>query len=380
MANLSVNAQQPIQPAQSSPTTSQKPTPKTELKTPDKLFAAFEQPDQSKAKSPPAGAATHQVNLVEEASVPEPTPEDIQWASELETKAAKGYEATPEETKRYQKVLLGLQAKQQAAAKAAGIPDEDMKWAAELEAKASQGYQATPEEVTRYQGILSKLQGGAQQQAPAAPQAPNAPSTTTAPSAPAAPQAPDSTETAVADLNPVVDPNAKPPVDMTAKFQELDALLAQKKYMFFGEVNQPDQVRATGVQIWLDGSQEDRLQLAQKLVAGGQSELLGRVMSHEETKPLEIAQLMSKADFPVQDFMKDLDDNHAFLILDSLATVAAMGEPSSSKVMEKVISAYDGRLWDREGPFKQLKNDRQAQGNWETLPAELRQKIDELLK
>jgi len=149
--------------------------------------------------------------------------------------------------------------------------------------------------------------------------------------------------------------------------------------MYFGKLTQPEDVRATGVQIWLEGNVSDRVKLANILVDNSQSELLGRVMAHEETNPLEIAQVMSQPDFPVQGYMNGLDDNQAFLVLNSLSSVAVTGEPSSIGVISKTIQGYD-RMIDREAPFDRLKNHHMAQGSWESLPASLRSDIDQLIK
>lgn len=186
-------------------------------------------------------------------------------------------------------------------------------------------------------------------------------------------------ENPLANLQPVLDPNGPAPVDLSAKFQQLETLLDQKQYMFFGKITQPEEVRATGVQLWLEGNIQDRVKLATILVDHNQAELLGRVMAHEETKPLEIAQVMSQPEFPVQAYMNGLDDNQAFLVLNSLSSVAAMGESSSASVISQTIQGYD-RMLDREAPFERLKNHHVAQGSWETLPANLRSEIDQLLK
>lgn len=186
--------------------------------------------------------------------------------------------------------------------------------------------------------------------------------------------------TAIANLQPVIENNGRPPVDVASKHQELESLLNDKKYYFFGGTNQPDQARATGVQIWLDGNLDDRVRLANTLVSNGQAEVLGRIMSHEETTALDVTELMSQPQFPVSDFMNKLDDNQAFIVLNSLSSVAAMGEPKSAQVIGKIVESYDGTFTDREGPFKQLRQFHQSQNSWEALPANLRQQIDKLLK
>ena len=376
MSNFQVNPAQPAQTAKPASAAAPaakaaKPAAKPALKDPQTLFAA----DSSQAKAPPAGAAKQKVEIVDTGA--EVTQADVEWASAMEQKAAKGYEATPAEVSRYQNILQTLQARQQAQATAAGVPPEDMAWAAQLEAKANEGYKATPEEVTRYKQILNKLQAHKDAQQPAQAAQPAQPAATQTPPGPQ-PATADSTA-AVAALKPIVQPDAKPPVDLAAKFKELDKLLEQKKYMIVGGPADLENVRQTGVQIWIDGKPEDRVQLAKKLAEYGQSELLGRVMAHVETNELEIAQVMGMEGFPVEKFMGAVDDNRAFLILNSLATVALTGEASSAKVLEKVVASYD-RWWDREAPFDQLKNQLKAQGNWEKLPAGLRGKIDELLK
>lgn len=207
--------------------------------------------------------------------------------------------------------------------------------------------------------ILGQLQG-----APAPTQAPEAPQ----PSQPAPAQAPQPA--------PQAD-NA--PATQGAKFEQLNDLLSQKKYIFMGGPTQPDAVRATSVQIWLDGNLQDRLQLSNTLVENGQSEILGRIMNHQETQPLEVAQLMTQGDFPVSKFMNDLSDNRAFLVLNSLADIAATGESQSAGVILATVEAYDG-FRDREAPFEQLRQHQQAQGTWNQLPGSVQRGINELLK
>lgn len=231
---------------------------------------------------------------------------------------------------------------------------EEENWAVDLQTKITQnGYQPTADEVTRYNGLVERSEAAA-----AAP-------------------APTSAESAVA--NAVIDPKSKPPVDVTPQFNQLEKLLSQKKYYIAGGPTEPEKIRETGVQIWLDGKLDDKVKLANLLVSHGQSELLGRVMGHQETSPEEVAQVMSQPQFPVGEFMKGLDDNHAFLVLNSLASVASTGEKGSAGVISQTVKAYDG--WrDREAPFTRLKNQLQSQGSWEQLPADLRGQIDQLLK
>lgn len=236
-----------------------------------------------------------------------------------------------------------------------------------------------------YQRATAKEEAAPQtaQQPPAQPapaaQSPAQPSQAGAAPAPQQPEATDS-DSAFANLQPVIDNSSKPPVDLSGQHAELEDLVSQKKYMFFGGATQPDQIRATGVQIWLDGNLEDRVRVANTLVNNGQSDLLGRIMGHEETSKLEIAEVMSHGQFPVKEFMGNVDDNRAFLILNALSEVAVMGEGKSAQVISDVADGYSGRFRDREAPFTRLRNQHQAVGTWNQLPADLRQKIDQLLK
>lgn len=374
MSNLSVNSAKTPVPApqaaqaQAAPQAA-KPTPE-QLRDPEHLVKPLARPDQSQAKAQAAGKAVQSVALVDTPA--QPSDEDIVWATQLKEKAEQGYKPTETEANRFNNIVKALQAQaaqqpQAAAGQAAqasptGVSPEELAWAQALETKVNGGYSPKPEEVARYQQIFQAVQASQAAQAP-----PAAPGGAPAPVGPAA-QTARGSQAAPAE-----------PVNVKAKFQELDELMAKKQYIVFGSPAEPEKVRQTAVQIWLDGKDEDKLELAKKLVSNGQSEILGRVLSHQETNEIETAQLMSQKDFPIAKFMSDLDDSHAFLVLKSLAGVAATGEKSSAKVIEQTVAAYD-KIWDREAPFKQLKADLQATKQWEKLPADLRTKIDTLLK
>lgn len=377
MSNLSVNSAKtpvPAAQAQAAPQAA-KPTPE-QLRDPEHLVKPLAQPDQSQAKAQAAGKAVQSVALVDTPA--QPSDADIVWATQLKEKAEQGYKPTEAEANRFNDIVKALQAQtaqqpQAAAGQAAqasvpGISQAELAWAQALEAKVNAGYSPKPEEVAKYQKLFQAVQ------ASQAPQAqPAAPGGAPAPVGPAAQPAQGSQAAQGAPADPAKPANVK------AKFQELDELMAKKQYIVFGAPAEPEKIRQTAVQIWLDGKDEDKLALAKKLVSNGQSEVLGRVLSHQETNEIETAQLMSQKDFPIAKFMSDLDDSHAFLVLKSLAGVAATGEKSSAKVIEQTVAAYD-KIWDREAPFKQLKADLQATKQWEKLPADLRSKIDNLLK
>jgi LysM repeat protein len=196
-----------------------------------------------------------------------------------------------------------------------------------------------------------------------------------------APPANVNADSAFGNVQPVVDGNAAPPAaDLSPLQDQLDTLLNDKKYMLFGAPNQPEEIRGTAVQIWEQGSVSDKVALAQTLVGKGQSEVLGRILTHQSIDPMVTTQVMSTPGFPVEKFMNDLSDNHAFVVLDKLATVATTGEPSSAKLLSEIATSYDGTFSDREKPFTQLRQQYQSTGVWAQLPASVTQQIDKLLR
>lgn len=245
---------------------------------------------------------------------------------------------------------------------AAPISQADLEWAVAIQTKVEkEQYQPNAEEVARYQDLVARAE--AAEKAAVTP--------TPAPATDA--QGP------LGNIQPVVDPKARPPVDVSPLHAKLGELLSQKQYIYFGSTTQPEQVREVGVQIWLDGKVDDRVKLANTLVSNGQSDLLGRVMSHQETTPEEIGEVMSHPQFPVGAYMKALNDGDAFQVLNSLSGLALKGNAPAAQVIAQTVTAYDG--WrDREAPFNRLKQHHVAQGTWQQMPAELRGKIEELLK
>lgn len=206
---------------------------------------------------------------------------------------------------------------------------------------------------------------------------------------PAAKAATSSPEPTAVDANgvfgavqPVVDQNAAPPAaDLSPQKAQLDKLLDDKKYMLFGAPNQPEEIRGTAVQIWEQGSVADKVELANTLVSKGQSEVLGRILTHQSIDPMLTTQVMSEPGFPVAEFMKNISDNAAFVVLDKLATVSAQyGEPNSAKLLGHIAESFDGTFSDREKPFSQLRQQYQASGTWAQLPPSVTQQIDKLLK
>ncbi len=172
-----------------------------------------------------------------------------------------------------------------------------------------------------------------------------------------------------------------PTADLSPQKAQLDKLLDDKKYMFFGGPNQPEEIRGTAVQIWEQGSVADKVELANTLVSKGQSEVLGRILTHQSIDPMLTTQIMSEPGFPVAEFMNNISDNAAFVVLDKLATVSAQyGEPNSAKLLGQIAESFDGTFSDREKPFSQLRQQHQASGTWAQLPPSVTQQIDKLLK
>ncbi len=381
--NLSVSSNSPVQP----PAAGQR----LKLKDPKELFnsapAAPPAPtpaaDRSQVKAPAAGNAQQSVSIVDQpAKQVEITEADLKWFTEIQQVPAD--QVTEADAQRFQNILGVLQARQQEAATRAGLTPEDMAWAQEYQLKAAQGQPMNDADNDKYNKIVTRLEAAAQQAAQPAQKPAAAPAQQPAQAQVVQPpaQQPSAASTdassALANLTPVVNPESKPPVDLAPKFKELDDLLGQKEYMFFGKHSQPDAIRQTGVQIWLDGKPEDKLKLAQKLVTAGQSELLARIMNHEETSEMEAARIMSDKDFPLVEFMKGINDNQAYTALRSLSSVALTGEKTSLAALDKSIAAFD-RVWDREAPFDRFKNALTAENKWNKLPADLRGKIDKLL-
>lgn len=340
------------------------------------------------APQPASGSAQTTVPLVDTKPKNQGvTQEEVQWAAQLEQQASQGIEPSDQDVARYHDIVQRLQAQRLANAQAAGVSPQDFEWAVQLEVKLAQGYQPNAEEAAKYQQIAQKLQQA--QNAPAAQPPETPPQAPVAPQAPAAqPQAPQAPAQPPASGEVDLGNLVKEKVDLSPKFAELDKLVNKGLMMsllekFAGDpaakAQQEDQIRQLGVSIWLEGDMQDRLKLAQTLVKTDHSDLLGRILTHEETEPLQVAELMSKTDFPTKEFVNDLKDNDAFLVLNALASVAAMGEPSSARVLHTAVEAYD-RVWDREAPFKQLKEHLQANATWQKLPADLQSSIDKLLE
>lgn len=336
-------------------------------------------PTQYQPTPAPAGSAQQSVSLVDDTEVSQA---DLEWAVALEQKASRGEPISDAELAKHTQIMDRLSAQRMALAEKAGVSRTDFQWASDLEQKSAQGYQAQPAEVERYQAIAAKIQAYESGAAPAQPAAPTPQPQQSAPQ-PQQPAAPATNQGGMdlGNLNLVKDK-----VDLTPKFEALEQITDQNYFMKKLEgMTAPEaveerqqQAREIGVQIWLDGDVQDRVRLSQNLVETGYAGVVSRIMTHQETRGSDMLAVMKDPGFPMTDYMNALEDNEAFLILNSLSQEAIKGEGAAVQLMEQAVSAYD-RFWDREAPFEQLKNQMQANGSWQQLPAHLQTRINDLL-
>lgn len=327
----------------------------------------------------PAGRAQQSVPLVDIST--EVSPEELEWAVALEQKASRGENVSEAELAKHTGIMDRLSAQRMEVAERAGVSNADFQWASHLEQQSAQGYQAQPAEVERYQAIAAKIQA---YEAPAQPVQPVQPSPQPSQTTPQQPTPP---APASGDLNLTGMDLVKDKVDLNPKFESLSQITDQNYFMKQLEgftapeaVDQrKQQAREVGVQIWLEGDTNDRVRLAQNLVETGFSDVVSRIMTHQETRSEDMLAVMKSSGFPVADYMNALKDNDSFLILHSLSKEAIKGNPDAAKLIDQTVSAYD-RAWDREAPFEQLRNQLQSNGSWQSLPAALQQRIDKLLK
>ncbi|PIQ28388.1 hypothetical protein COW36_03840 [bacterium (Candidatus Blackallbacteria) CG17_big_fil_post_rev_8_21_14_2_50_48_46] len=237
-----------------------------------------------------------------------------------------------------------------------------------------------------------------QEPAPAQKPAPSQPSETAVPTQAASPNAatvaapsaaPAEVTTpaqaaAASEATPAenLQPVANDPATARAEaMKKLNETLGQKAYFGYGKITNPEAVSQLSEQIWVGATEiGHRLELAQTLVKNGQAPELGRIMSNMGVSDLEVAQLMAQPGFPTKEFMAGVDDNRATLLLISLSNVATTGEPETARLLKETADAFSGRFKDREAPFVRLKSHHENQGTWEQVPAEVRTRIETLIK
>lgn len=374
-----------VTPSTHSYPTQNRPTlkPIEELLSPPPQQSAAPEPAPTQYQPTPAptGSAQQSVSLVDTPSSTEVSPEELEWAVALEQKASRGETITEAELAKHTSIMDRLSAQRMEVAERAGVSNADFQWASNLEQQAAQGYEAQPAEVERYQAIAAKIQ--AYEAGNAAP-TPAAPTNAPAPQQPAPAPVPASAE--ASDLNLGGMDLVKEKVDLTPKFEALTQITDQNYFMKQLEgftapeaVDQrKQQAREVGVQIWLEGDVNDRVRLSQNLVETGYADVVSRIMTHQETRGEDMLAVMKSPGFPVADYMNALKDNESFLILNTLSNEAIKGNPDAANLIDQTVSAYD-RMWDREAPFEQLRNQMQSNGSWQSLPAGLQQRIDKLL-
>jgi hypothetical protein len=347
-------------------------------------------PTQYQPTPAPAGSAQQSVSLVDTPSSTEVSPEELEWAVALEQKASRGENITEAELAKHTGIMDRLSAQRMDVAERAGVSNADFQWASNLEQQSAQGYQAQPAEVERYQAIAAKIQayeGGGSAPAPTQqPAQPTQPTPAQQPAPQAGPQPTAPTPTDSGDVNLGGMALVKDKVDLTPKFESLSQITDQNYFMKQLEgftapeaVDQrKQQAREVGVQIWLEGDVNDRVRLSQNLVETGYADVVSRIMTHQETRGEDMLAVMKSPGFPVAEYMNALKDNDSFLILNSLSNQAIKGNADAANLIDQTVSAYD-RMWDREAPFEQLRNQMQSNGTWQSLPAALQQRIDKLL-
>lgn len=341
---------------------------------------AAQAPTQYQPTPAPAGSAQQSVSLVDTNEVSQA---ELEWAVALEQKAARGENISEAELAKHTDIMDRLSAQRMAVAEKAGVSNADFQWASQLEQQSAQGYQPQPAEVEKYQAIAAKIQAyeagqsaAPQPAQPAQQPQPAQPQPTPQPTAPA-----EGGDMDLGNMNLVKDK-----VDLTPKFEALEQITNQNYFMKQLEgMTAPEaveerqqQAREVGVQIWLDGDTQDRVRLSQNLIETDYANVVSRIMTHQETSTADMLAVMQDPGFPVKEYMNALEDNDAFLILNSLSNEAIKGNDAAAQIMDQAVSAYD-RFWDREAPFEQLRNQMYANGSWQSLPPQLQQRIDDLL-
>lgn len=133
------------------------------------------------------------------------------------------------------------------------------------------------------------------------------------------------------------------------------------------------------IQTIVNSSDEDVQKMA-NILAGSEVELLQPLLTNQATPPDAVAKIVTHPDFPVGNFMDELNDSHAYTVLYRVATAGTVEQATS--FIEKTVEEYD-RFWDRETPIKNMKNSLLGENDgqfWNRLPEDLRKKIDDLLK
>lgn len=172
-------------------------------------------------------------------------------------------------------------------------------------------------------------------------------------------------------------------MDMSPQIKQLEQVVGTKTMFGYGGVADKEGMNQLVNQIWGMGSRENRGQMAELMAKNGQSQPIANLLVNGGTEEDEVISTLSRPGFPTKQFMDDVDDSRAYLILRTLAQAAVSSAPKGEKARQVIldaVTAYTGRIRDREAPFERMKNSAIQEGFWEKIPRAVRDKIDQLLK
>ncbi|MBF2053626.1 MAG: hypothetical protein IGS03_09210 [Candidatus Sericytochromatia bacterium] len=149
--------------------------------------------DRMQAATQPAGQAQPVLHFQDmtlpEAPGPSQAELDFAWVQQLEQKLTTGYKPNAEEIRRYNDIQFQIAVNGKPSptpAPESPVSPEELQWAQQLEQQLTQGYQPTAQERSRYQELLQRVKGDAA----AAPFTPAAAPSAPTPAAPAPPATP----------------------------------------------------------------------------------------------------------------------------------------------------------------------------------------------
>jgi len=176
------------------------------------------------------------------------------------------------------------------------------------------------------------------------------------------------------DLQPVTG-GAPPPADLSGKIKELEPLLADRSWMGFGGVNKPEQVMTLSEEVWTQGTQANRHQLANVLVKGNNAAELARILANQAVTDQEVGQILTHPQFALKEYMNAIDDSKATLMLISLGRLAGAGDTKAGDAIKATAAAYSSG-WDRETPLKNMQTQLQSESLWNKIPKGVRDSVD----
>lgn len=125
--------------------------------------------------------------------------------------------------------------------------------------------------------------------------------------------------------------------------------------------------------IWNSKDLENQIKLSRILVDNKEYNKLYNFLSSQDISAENMAEIITDKNFPVKQFMKNIDDQKASNIL---IWLAQSGNPGIEDVIYQTLDEYDNFLFkDRKQPFKNLKESYY----WENLSYEIKGKINNLI-